>query len=140
MIFLLVLVQVLSGGNFNDALVNMKKFLKKDGKILIGEPYWRDEPMEMKGGEEFFTELQLMDFAEKQGFIIEYIVRGTEDDWDRYQSENWQGLLQWLEENPSHPDKKDVIKWLKNDQREYFEYVRAKLGWAIYLLAPLEQG
>ena len=58
------------------------------------------------------------------------------DDWDRYQSDDWRGLILWLEENPDHPDRDQVIRHLRQQQDEYYAYGREHIGWAMIALAP----
>ena len=60
----------------------------------------------------------------------------SRDDWDRYESGNWVGLLRWIEENRNHPERQAVIDRLHNSQDEYFRYGRQYFGWAIYVLDP----
>jgi len=57
-------------------------------------------------------------------------------DWDRYEADNWHGLIRWLEENPDHPERGEVVEHLQKSQDEYLRYGREYLGWAMYVLAP----
>jgi len=74
--------------------------------------------------------------AREEGFDIEYVIRASHDDWDRYESDNWYGLIRWLEDNPSHPSRHEVIAHLHRTQDEYLRYGREFCGWAMYALAP----
>lgn len=130
-------------GGFRQALQAMKEALLPEGKILIGEPYWlkSEVPPEFAQAQrEVHTELQLWQIAREEGFDIEYIVRASLDDWDRYETANWFGLSRWIEENPTHPECQQVIECLHESQDEYFRYLRETLGWAIYLLNPVKYG
>ncbi len=64
------------------------------------------------------------------------MVRASHDEWDQYESECWQGLTQWLQANPEHPERNEVVEYLRNIQDEYFRYTREHLGWAAYVLGP----
>jgi hypothetical protein len=65
-----------------------------------------------------------------------FVARASQDEWDRYERENWQGLLAWLRENPDHPEREQVLDHLRASQDEYFRYGREHFGWAMFVLAP----
>jgi ubiquinone/menaquinone biosynthesis C-methylase UbiE len=127
-------------GYFNDAVKAMKPALKPGGKIAIGEVYWKKShvpPEHSRAFGEAHMEWEILEWARAGGFDVEYIVRASQDDWDRYQSDNWRGYLRWIEENPDHPERQAVIDRLHADQEEYFRYGREYWGWAIYVLNPV---
>jgi hypothetical protein len=104
----------------------------------VGEPYWKTDnvPTEYKAAEPgFMTERELIDVVRKENLDLAYVVRSSHDDWDNYEASNWDGLLLWLDENPDHPERDDVIRHLRKNQDEYVGYVREYLGWAVYVLA-----
>ncbi len=74
----------------------------------------------------------------EEGFELEYVIRASHDDWDRYLSDNWYSLMRWLEENPDHPDRGQVYQRLRTTQDDYAQFQRQYLGWAMYVLAPGE--
>ena len=111
--------------------------VRPGGRIVIGEPYWRTAgvPPEYSRGEAgVHTEFELLQIIRAEGFDLEYVVRASQDDWDRYEAGNWQGLVRWLEENPDHPDRGEVSAHLRESQDEYLRYAREHLGWALYVL------
>ena len=81
-------------------------------------------------------EKELLEIAHEEGFDIEYVVRSNHDDWDRYEAGNWYALVRWIEENPDHPERQEVIDHLHSSQELYFKYNREYLGWAMYVLSP----
>jgi SAM-dependent methyltransferase len=129
-------------GGFGPTLKSLKKAVRPGGKIAIGEPYWNKTPapkeyVKRLEGYTMYTEHGLLELARAEGYDIEYIVRANLDDWDRYETGNWYGLQKWLEENPGHPDRQQVIDWLHKNQEKYLRWGREYLGWAIYLMRPL---
>jgi hypothetical protein len=68
------------------------------------------------------------------GFDVEFVVRASQDDWDRYVSASWYSLLRWIEENPDHPERKYVIDHLNKKQDIYNRYQREYEGWVLYIL------
>ena len=81
-------------------------------------------------------EEELLQITREEGFDVEYVVRASHDDWDRYEADTWHGLIRWLEENPGHPDREPVKTQLHNSQNDYFRYEREYMGWAMYVLTP----
>ena len=124
-------------GGFRKAVKEMQKTLKDGGKILVGEPYYVEEkiPSELRKFEgDLHTEFELLQISREEGFDVEFVVRASRDDWDRYVSANWYGLLRWIDENPAHPDHGYVIGHLHKIQDMYFKYQKKYEGWAIYIL------
>ena len=127
-------------GGFAQSLENMKMAIKPEGKVVIGEPHWLSDrvKIDIASKEPFFTERELLEIARKQGFDFEYMFRASRDDLDAYESRLWKGYLDWLEVNPDHPDREQVIEHLHKIQNNYFEFDRDNFGWAIYVLNPVK--
>jgi hypothetical protein len=47
------------------------------------------------------------------------------------------GWRRWIDENPNHPERQQVIEHLHQSQDEYTRYAREYFGWAIYVLNPV---
>jgi SAM-dependent methyltransferase len=128
-------------GDFQKTIRGMRDAIRPGGRLVIGEPYWNTEevPQKYKKREPiFFTEIQLLQIARMEGFTFEHLIRSSGDDWDRYEGSNWYGLVRWLEENPKHPERKQVSDRLIKVQNEYLEWGRLYLGWAIYILKRVD--
>ena len=126
-------------GGFAQTIHAMGEAIRPRGKLVIGEPYWQSEsvPAAYRLQEkDVLTEYELLQIARRAGFDFEYIVRASAEDWDRYECSNWQGLLCWIEENPNHPERQEVIDHLLGSQEEYTRFARHYFGWAIYILHP----
>jgi len=128
-------------GGFGPTVRKLAQAVRPGGKIAVGEPYWNRTPvpneyLKRLEGHPFFTEHELLRLARMEGYDFECIVRSSLDDWDRYETGNWRGLHMWLRENPKHPDRKQVIGWLRNPQEEYLRWGREYLGWAVYIMRP----
>lgn len=124
-------------GKFSAALKVLSTAVHAKGKIVIGEPYWlRDEiPAAYRQQlDDVYSEHELLGQIRAADLELEYLVRASNDDWDRYEAENWHGLVRWLEENPGHPERVSVIKHLRKNQEEYLQFGRQYLGWEIFVL------
>jgi SAM-dependent methyltransferase len=128
-------------GDFAAAVHAMNNAILPTGKLAIGEAYWltEDVPADYRQQQgEVRTENELLQIARQEGFDFEYVIRASHDDWDNYESGNWYGLLHWIEENPDHPERQQVIDHLHESQDEYTRYARQYFGWAIYILNPIK--
>ena len=126
-------------GGYRQTVQVIKQAIKPGGRLGIGEPYWSSDrvpPEYVRKETSIFMESELLQTAREEGFDIEYVVRASHDDWDRYYSDNWYGLIRWLEENPGHPEREEVMKHLHSEQDDYFRYIREYMGWAMYVLTP----
>jgi ubiquinone/menaquinone biosynthesis C-methylase UbiE len=126
-------------GGYRQTIQTLKKAIRRNGRLGIGETYWRSHivPPEYAQREtSTHPEEELLQITREEGFDVEYIVRASHDDWDRYYADNWHGLIRWLEENPGHPDREQVKRHLHSSQDDYLEYEREYMGWAMYVLSP----
>ncbi len=126
-------------GGYRETVHALKKAVQPKGRLAIGEVYWLSDnvPQEYVQKEtSAHTETELLRITREEGFEMECVIRASHDDWDRYSSDNWYGLLRWLEENPTHPDRQQVFERLRHTQDAYFQYERQYLGWAMYVLKP----
>jgi SAM-dependent methyltransferase len=126
-------------GGYRPAICAMRRAIHRDGRIGIGEPYWLKDsipPEYAAQNTSVHSEYELLRITRQEGFDLECVVRASHDDWDRYESDNWHGLVRWIEENPEHPERDEVIQHLHTVQDEYLNYGRQYLGWAMYMLAP----
>jgi ubiquinone/menaquinone biosynthesis C-methylase UbiE len=126
--------------SFETAVSAMKLAVQPQNKLVIGEAYWLTDNVP-DGFRTQQTEVQdeivLLQGARNQGFDFEYVLHSNHDDWDRYEADNWHGLVRWIEANPHHPELQQVIDHLHESQDEYVQYGRKYFGWALYVLNPV---
>jgi ubiquinone/menaquinone biosynthesis C-methylase UbiE len=126
--------------SYQPAIRQMKDAIRPSGKLIVGEAYWRRAevpPDYARDQQSVYTERQLLRLTHEEGFDFEYVARASHDDWDRYEAGNWHGLIRWIEENPDHPERQQVIDHLHQSQEEYLRYAREYFGWAMYVLNPM---
>jgi len=129
-------------GGFKETIQSLKKYVKPEGKLAIGEVHWLKGtiPQEYLDGSAppgTLYEHEILEISNEEGYDIEYMVRSSLDDWDRYNAGNWRGLVEWINDNPEHPERQDVINRLRKVQDDYLRYEREYIGWAIYVLSPM---
>jgi cyclopropane fatty-acyl-phospholipid synthase-like methyltransferase len=128
-------------GGFQQTIQAMKRAVHQNGRLGIGETHWLSNQVHPQYAQKQITthtESELAQFTRNEGFELEYIIHSSRDDWDRYISDSWYGLIRWLEENPHHPDHEQVFKHFRTDQDDYLQFQSQYMGWAMYCLAPLK--
>ncbi len=128
-------------GGYKQTIQAMKRAIHRNGRLGIGETHWlsdRVHPEYAQKQTSTHTEPELTQITRDEGFELEYIIRASPDDWDRYSSDSWYSLIRWLEENPTHPDYEQVFKFFRTDQDDYLQFQRQYMGWAMYCLAPMK--
>ena len=127
-------------GGYRETIQALKRAVKSNGRLGIGETYWQTDQVPPEYAQKetsTHSEPELLQMTRDEGFDLEYVVRASQDDWDRYYSDNWYGLIRWLEDNPAHPDRRQVLEHLHTDQDEYIRFMRKYMGWAMYALSPI---
>jgi hypothetical protein len=108
--------------------------------VAVGEPYWRVWPLPevadgpLRTGEgEWLPLLETVERAESAGVRVVSFVASSEDDWDRYESLQWETLDDWLAANPHHPQADEFRERGTAERARYLCWERAAMGWAIFV-------
>jgi protein-L-isoaspartate O-methyltransferase len=128
-------------GGYQQTIQAMKRAIHQNGRLGIGETHWLSTQIHPEYAQKqttTHTEVELTQFTRDGGFELECIIRASYDDWDRYMSDCWYGLIRWLEENPTHPDYEQVFKHFRTEQDDYLQFQCQYIGWAMYCLAPMK--
>jgi ubiquinone/menaquinone biosynthesis C-methylase UbiE len=128
-------------GGYKQTIQAMKRAIHQNGRLGIGETHWLSDQVPPEYAQKetsTHTEPELLQITRDEGFELEYIIRASHDDWDRYSSDNWYALIRWLEENPTHPDHEQVFEHFRTSQDDYVQFQRQYMGWAMYCLAPMK--
>ena len=130
------------GGGLAGTVDLMRPALAPGGLLLIGEPFWREEPpgeahAALDLGPYTFTSLAgTLDRFEDAGLELVEMVLADEHSWDRYMAAQWWTVAAWLAEHPGHPDAAGMREYLDRSRRSYLAYGRRYLGWGVFVLRP----
>ena len=109
--------------------------------LLVGEPYWIDEPPEqaydwVTGGDRelFTTSAGTLDRFESAGLELVEMVLADHHGWDRYVAMQWMAISDWLRANPGDPEAEEIKKQYQHARREYLTYGRRYFGWGVFVL------
>ncbi|MEQ8672308.1 MAG: methyltransferase domain-containing protein [Aggregatilineales bacterium] len=139
------MVSCMDAGSLGDDLQHllgvMQISLKENGGVLlIGEPYWREDPPEdvlyaMDMSREMLTSLGgLLEEFESAGVELVEMLLPDQADFDRNESQQWMRVYQWLKDNLNDPDAPEIHETLAHSRRNYLTYGRRYLGWGVFVL------
>lgn len=129
------------GGHANtlEALTSM---VKPGGWVIVGEPYWQEEPsadyLEASGfaREDFGSHYSNAEAGEQRGSILVYTIVSSKDDWDRYEGLQWFATAEYARTHPNDSDLKEIVERVSKAKEVYLHWGRDALGWAIYMFKP----
>jgi len=130
------------GGGVTGTIELLKKSLKDDGIILVGEPYWRVLPETEEVVKEclansvsdFLMLPELVEHFEKLGYDVVEMVLADQEGWDRYEAAKWLTMRRWLAANPNDDFAKEVRTELDVAPKRHVKYTREYLGWGVFAL------
>jgi len=128
------------GGGLAGTLDLMARGLRDGGVLLVGEPFWLEEP---PAAAEASLGFPLGEYASLAGTVDRFAAAGLEvlemvlsdpDSWDRYVASQWWTLSDWLRTNPNDPERDEIRAFLESGRRAHVEYGRRYLGWGVFVL------
>jgi hypothetical protein len=120
-------------------LAALKAMTKPGGLIVVGEPYWLQEPdpayLEAAGfGRDVFdTHHGNVQAGKDLGLTTLYTLVSNHDDWDVYEGLQWFASEQYALDHPDDPDVPELRRRMAEQKQEYLRWGRDTLGWALYL-------
>lgn len=126
-------------GGHQGTLRALAHWVRPGGQVLVGEPYWRQQPepayLEASGlaADSFATHAGNVAIGLEEGLTPLYTLVSNEDDWDRYESLQWRAAERYAMEHPDDPDVPDLLARVRQARDTYLRWGRATLGWSLYL-------
>lgn len=130
------------GGGVAGTIGLLERSLRPGGLLLIGEPFWREEPPDQDTVEGCHVRTR-DDFADLPGLVALFgtlgwdlveMVLADEDSWDRYVAAQWFSIREWLDANPGSPLAGEMRAELDRAPLDYVRYQRRYLGWGVFAL------
>jgi SAM-dependent methyltransferase len=131
---ILVLGATFVWDDFAGTLAAVAPGVRRGGHAVVGEPYWRQWPLPRGIDDQGFVSLH--ETAQKlaaAGLDLVALVASNEDDWDRYESQHWRALEEWLAAHPGDPDAHEIRDRHERAREAYLSYERELLGWAMFV-------
>ncbi len=126
-------------GGHRGTLKALTEMAARESWIVVGEPYWRQEPEDeylTAIGEErstFGTHDENVEVGQAYGLELVYTLVSSQDDWDTYEGLKWYTAEEWANAHPDDPDVDVVLKRVRESKRAYLRWGRETLGWAMYV-------
>ena len=126
-------------GGHRGTLKALNGMAARGGWIVVGEPYWRQEPppayLEAIGEDRnaYGTHDENAMIGQALGLALVYTLVSNQDDWDRYEGLQWYAAEVWANNHPDDPDVEDVLERVRRDKEAYLRWGRETLAWAIYM-------
>jgi SAM-dependent methyltransferase len=127
------------GGGLAGTAALLRPAVRDGGLLLLGEPYWIEEPPEDAVEAFGFAPgdyLSLAGTAERldaAGLDLVEMVLADGDSWDRYEAAQWRTVSDWLLANPDDPDHRAMSRFLDENRRMYLRWGRRYLGWGVFV-------
>ena len=119
-----------------DALISM---VKPGGWVIVGEPYWLQEPSEAYldasgvAREDFGSHFSNAQAGERRGLDLVHAIVSSKDDWDNYEGLQWYATVEYARARSDDPDSPELVERVGKAREVYLRWGRDTLGWAIYL-------
>lgn len=119
-----------------DALVSM---VKPGGWVIVGEPYWLQEPSEdylAASGiarEAFGSHSSNAADGEPWGLELVHTIVSSQDDWDTYEGLQWYATDEYARAHPDDPDLSELVERVGSERATYLRWGRDTVGWAMYV-------
>ncbi len=117
----------------------MRPTLRPGGLLLVGEPFWHEEPPPEAhaalglGHGDFTSLVGTLDRLEAAGTQLVEMVLADGDSWDRYVAAQWWTVTEWLRVNGDDPEAPEMRDFLDNARRSHLAYGRRYLGWGVFV-------
>jgi len=125
-------------GGHKETLKALKVMATPGSWVVVGEPYWRQEPaaayLEAAGEERslFGMHDENAEAGLALGLELVYTLASNLDDWDRYEGLQWYAATGWADGHPDDPDSGEVLKRVRENRANYLKWGRDTMGWSIY--------
>lgn len=130
------------GGGVAGTVELLQRSLNPDGLLLVGEPYWLQEPPDQAtvegcgahGRDQFLLLPELVEQFAGLGYDVVEMVLADHQGWDRYEAAQWLTIRRWLDQHPDDELAAELRTELSETPVRYTRYQREYLGWGVFAL------
>lgn len=131
------------GSGMHGTIKLMRPAIRPGGLLLVGEPYWIEEPPDEAYDalgvrrDDYCSLANILTRCKAAEVELVEMVLANQDTWDRYEALHWITVSNFLRDNPTYPDATNLRQWMQHEKEVYLEYGRRYLGWGVFVLRPL---
>lgn len=131
------------GDGLAGTMALLERSLRPGGMLLIGEPYWRREPVpaaveacfgDIDVDTDYVLLPELVERFNALGWDVVEMINADEGSWDRYVAAGWLNMRRWLDDHPGDPLAAEIRSELTASQLNHTRYQRDYLGWGVFAL------
>jgi SAM-dependent methyltransferase len=128
-------------GSFEECLRVSSGWLKPNGRLLIGEGFWKQPPSQsyldaLNGtADEFVSHAENAERASAWGYNVLRTATSSDDEWDEYEGKYCDAMMQFVAAHPDDPDARAFSERMQAWHKAYLKWGRATLGFGYYLLS-----
>jgi SAM-dependent methyltransferase len=126
-------------GGHRGTLAALRGFATPGGLVLVGEPYWRQQPdpayLAAAGlaAADFGTLHGNVEMAVEEGLTLLYALPSRDEDWDRYELLQARAAERYALAHRVDPDVGELLARARRGTDAYLRWGRDTVGWSIYL-------
>jgi SAM-dependent methyltransferase len=128
-------------GGHRPTLRFLAQATRPGGCVVVGDPFWRKEPvaeyLAWSGirRDEYGSHAQNVEAGEAEELVPWLALVSSDDEWDHYETLQWRAAARYANSHPEDPDVTELLTRVEKNRREYLNWGRDTLGWALYLFA-----
>ncbi|GGX57014.1 SAM-dependent methyltransferase [Streptomyces fructofermentans] len=130
------------GGGVAGTVELLRRSLAPGGIMLVGEPFWRREPLDRATVEgchatdkdDFLPLPELVEEFGRLGCDVVEMVLADQDSWDRYAAAQWLATRRWLDAHPDDELAEEMRADLAAAPARHVRHQREYLGWGVFAL------
>ena len=122
----------------------LMKMTKSGGLVIVGEPFWLQEPdaeyLELTGmtRESFRPHEENVRLGEDLGLTCIYTIVSNKDDWDHYETLQWWAVDDYIHSHRDDSDNQELLERTRKAKEIYLKWGRNTINWAIYIFRKSE--
>ncbi len=118
-------------GGLRDALGTMRRALRDDGRIAVGEVHAADP---LAADADLASLAELVHICEEFDLELTALVTAGVDEWDHYESQRWTAVDAWASRHPDHPQRSELLARSRSMRNRYLSVEREQLGWSVLVM------
>lgn len=126
-------------GGHRGTLQYLAQAVRPGGIVVTGEPFWKKPPapeyLASSGMEAatFATHAGNVEVGESLGLHPLLALVSSDHNWDYYETLQWNAAARYAAAHPEDPDVPELLARVEKERREYLNWGRDTLGWALYV-------
>ena len=128
-------------GGHRGTLQYLAPAVRPGGVVVTGEPFWKKEPgaeyLASSGmaRDTYGTHAGNVEVGEALGLLPLLALVSSDHDWDYYETLWWNAAARYAAAKPDDPDVPELLARVEMERREYLNWGRDTMGWALYVFA-----